>query len=77
MILNEHEILKLIKQGESLTLEFKECRNALSKDVYATAMWAILYEWAEEGLKRGIKGIFGPGSVLLTGVPEACASAST
>jgi hypothetical protein len=37
------------------------------KDVYVTAMWAILYDWAEEGLKRGIKGIFGPKSVLLTG----------
>lgn len=37
------------------------------KDVYVTAMWAILFDWAEEGLKRGIKGIFGPGSVLLTG----------
>ena len=36
MILNEHEILKLIKQGESLTLEFKECRRALSRDVYET-----------------------------------------
>jgi len=37
------------------------------RDVYVTAMWAILYDWAEEGLKRGIKNIFGPGSVLLTG----------
>ena len=37
------------------------------KDVYVTAMWAILFDWAEEGLKRGIKNIFGPGSVLLTG----------
>jgi hypothetical protein len=37
------------------------------KDVYVTAMWAVLFDWAEEGLKRGIKGIFGPGSVLLTG----------
>ena len=30
-------------------------------------MWAILYDWAEEGLKRGLKGVFGKGSVLLTG----------
>jgi hypothetical protein len=37
------------------------------KDVYVTAMWPILYDWAEEGLKRGLKGIFGRGSVLLTG----------
>jgi acyl-CoA synthetase (AMP-forming)/AMP-acid ligase II len=37
------------------------------KDVYIAAMWAILYDWCDEGLKRGLKGIFGPGSVLLTG----------
>ena len=37
------------------------------RDVYLTAMWAILYDWAEEGLKRGYKGIFGKNSVLLTG----------
>lgn len=37
------------------------------QDVYVTAMWAVLYDWAEEGLRRGLKGVFGPGSVLLTG----------
>jgi hypothetical protein len=37
------------------------------KDVYVTAMWAILYDWAEQGLKRGLTGVFGPNSVLLTG----------
>ena len=26
----------LIKQGEGLTIEFKECRNALNRDVYQT-----------------------------------------
>src|SRR3546814_21057269 len=30
-------------------------------------MWAILFDWADEGLKRGLKGVFGPRSVLLTG----------
>ena len=36
MNINEHNILNLIRQGESITLEFKECRHALSKDVYET-----------------------------------------
>ncbi len=30
----EHKIVELIKQGEGLTLEFKECRNTLNRDVY-------------------------------------------
>ena len=29
-------ISSLIKQGEGLTIEFKECRNALNRDVYQT-----------------------------------------
>ena len=37
------------------------------QDVYVSAMWAILYDWAEEGLKRGLSNIFGKQSVLLTG----------
>jgi hypothetical protein len=36
-------------------------------DVYVTAMWAVLYDWAQEGLNRGLKNVFGKGSVLLTG----------
>jgi hypothetical protein len=47
---------------------FEEAQRRFGgKDVYLTAMWAILYDWAEEGLKRGYKGIFGKNSVLLTG----------
>ncbi len=37
------------------------------RDVYLFAVWPILFEWAEEGLKRGVKGIFGRNSVLTTG----------
>ncbi len=33
---NEQHILTLIKQGEGLTLEFKECQTALSRGVYET-----------------------------------------
>jgi len=32
----EHKIVELIQQGEGLTLEFKECRNTLNRDVYET-----------------------------------------
>ena len=37
------------------------------QDVYLFAVWPILFEWAEEGLKRGMKGIFGKNSVLSSG----------
>lgn len=34
--MNEHELLKLVRQGEGLDLEFKTCRNKLNRDVYET-----------------------------------------
>lgn len=37
------------------------------RDVFLFAVWPILFEWAEEGLKRGIRGVFGRDSVLTTG----------
>jgi len=37
------------------------------RDVFLFAVWPILFEWAEEGLKRGLKGIFGKNSILTTG----------
>ena len=37
------------------------------QDVFLFAVWPILFEWAEEGLKRGIKGVFGKNSVLTSG----------
>lgn len=56
------------RRGDDLKHFFAEAQRRFGgKDVYVTAMWAILYDWAEEGLKRGLKNIFGPGSVLLTG----------
>ena len=33
---NENQLAELIRQGESLTLEFKECRRTLNRDVYET-----------------------------------------
>jgi len=37
------------------------------QDVFMFAVWPILFDWAEEGLKRGIRGVFGANSVLTTG----------
>jgi hypothetical protein len=47
---------------------FEQAANRFGgQDVYLFAVWPILYEWAEEGLKRGMKGIFGKNSVLSSG----------
>lgn len=37
------------------------------KDVILFAVWPILFEWAEKGLARGLRDVFGPNSVLMTG----------
>jgi hypothetical protein len=37
------------------------------RDIHITAVWAILFDWASEGLKRGYHDIFGPGSMCLSG----------
>lgn len=42
-------------------------RRFAGRDVFIFAVWPILFEWAEAGLARGIKNVFGPGSVLTTG----------
>src|SRR3546814_18382135 len=56
------------RRPEDLKHFFSEAQRRFGgKDVYVTAMWAILFDWADEGLKRGLKGVFGPRSVLLTG----------
>lgn len=34
--MNKQNLLKLISKGESIALEFKECRNDLNRDVYET-----------------------------------------
>jgi hypothetical protein len=62
-------LLELERQRPADLQRFFEAAQSRfgGKDVYITAMWAILYDWAEEGLKRGLKDVFGPGSVLFTG----------
>ena len=37
------------------------------RDVLAFAMWPLLFDWAQEGLARGVSNLFGPRSVVQTG----------
>jgi hypothetical protein len=37
------------------------------QDVFLFAVWPILFEWAAEGLRRGLRGVFGSNSILTTG----------
>jgi hypothetical protein len=37
------------------------------RDVYIATLWPILFEWAEDGLKRGLRNVFGSGTVVFTG----------
>ena len=47
---------------------FRACTERLSgKRIFTTAAYPILYEVAAEGLARGVKGVFAPDSVVLTG----------
>lgn len=37
------------------------------RDICLFAVWPILFEWAEDGLANGIRGAFGPNSLLMSG----------
>lgn len=37
------------------------------KDICLFAVWPILFEWAEQGLAEGLRGLFGEGSLLMSG----------
>ena len=70
ILLERREALLALERSrpDDLRHFFSEAQRRFGgRDVYVTAMWPILYDWAEEGLKRGLKNVFGKGSVLLTG----------
>jgi hypothetical protein len=70
ILLERREALLALERSrpDDLRYFFSEAQRRFGgRDVYVTAMWPILYDWAEEGLKRGLKNVFGKGSVLLTG----------
>jgi hypothetical protein len=55
-------------RAEDMDRFFSAARDRFGgQDVFLFAVWPILFEWAEEGLKRGIKGVFGKNSILTTG----------
>lgn len=37
------------------------------QDIFLFGMWPLVHDWAEEGLAHGVRKLFGPNSVLLTG----------
>lgn len=37
------------------------------RDVVLLGVWPIIADWAEEGLRRNLRGVFGKGSVLIVG----------
>ena len=56
---------QLAQRGQDMDRFFKEASERFAgRDVFLFAVWPILFEWAEEGLKRGIKNVFGSNSVL-------------
>jgi hypothetical protein len=56
------------QRGQDMDNFFNQASERFAgRDVFLFAVWPILFEWAEEGLKRGIKGVFGPNSVLTSG----------
>jgi hypothetical protein len=56
------------ERPQALERFFEEARQRFGgRDVYMFAVWPILFDWAEAGLARGIRGAFGPNSVLSTG----------
>lgn len=55
-------------RAEDMDRFFAEAQSRFGgRDVFLFAVWPILFEWAEEGLRRGIKGVFGRNSVLTSG----------
>jgi hypothetical protein len=68
----------LARRDEAITMEkdraamldgfFTEAgRRFAGQDVLIIGVKKIIYDWAAEGLRRGIRQLFGPGTVLVTG----------
>jgi hypothetical protein len=56
------------RRAQDMDRFFTEAKSRYGgRDVFLFAVWPILYEWAQEGLRRGVKGVFGGASVLTSG----------
>lgn len=69
LLRQREELLELEKRRpQDLQHFFEQAHSRFGgQDVYIAAMWPILFDWAEEGVKRGHRHVFGKGSALLTG----------
>jgi hypothetical protein len=63
------EFIELEKQRPQAMAQFLETARARfgGQDVNIGAVFTLLYDWAEEGLKQGQKHIFGPNSFVASG----------
>ena len=43
--MTKEKILELISQGEGVTIEFKECKNEITAEVYPTVVSAGISLW--------------------------------
>jgi hypothetical protein len=69
-LLARRDQMETLEKGRAAALErcFTLAVNRFGgRDVYLSAMWPILYDWAVAGLDRGLSNVFGAGSTVLTG----------
>lgn len=56
------------RRPEAMRAFLEQARERFGgKDVYLFGFWPVIYDWAVEALSHGIRGVFGPGSVFVTG----------
>lgn len=65
----QEEFERLERQKpERLRQFFERVRTQLAgRNIYLCAVWPVLFDWAQEGLRQGLTNVFGAGSVLNTG----------
>jgi hypothetical protein len=69
LLQRRNDFIELEKQRPQAMMAFLEtARNRFAgKDVYIGAVYTLLYDWAEEGLRQGQKNIFGANSFVASG----------
>jgi hypothetical protein len=69
LLRRREEFIELEKQRPQAIREFLDAAQSRfgGQDVYIGAVYTLLYDWAEQGLKQGQKNIFGPDSFVASG----------
>jgi hypothetical protein len=69
LLARREEFMRMESERPTAMREFLETAREKfgGQDVFLFGFWPVLYDWAEEGLAQGIKGLFGKNSVLVTG----------